>query len=423
MFTSFNEAKEWIENSHRFGDKLDLNRMNIACEILGHPQRQFKSIHVAGTNGKGSTANYLKNAYKQAGYRCGIYTSPYVVKFNERMGVGDEFISDEEVLNYANELLVLWNQVYQEYQDAITFFEILTLMSFLYFRDHQVDLAIVEVGLGGLLDATNVITPMVSVITNISFDHMKQLGNTLESIAMNKLGIVKQGIPLITTVEQESLKPLFRSETEKKNSLCIFFSLEQASNKHVGEITSFDYQGNHFELQLPGEHQITNALLAIQVIEYLNQTSSFYVSNEAIYNGLKETKWPGRIEIVEPGIILDGAHNTGGAIALKKSIQMIYPDKHIKCLFCMMKDKEHQEVINLFDSFVSEFHFTEIEYPRRAAAEDLMNESHHPHKYLHHDFKEAIDSLRVLKNDEILLITGSLYFISEARAYLKHYHL
>ncbi len=423
MLKSFKEAKEWIENSHRFGDKLDLVRMNIACELLDHPEKSFTSVHVAGTNGKGSTANYIKNVLTDAGYITGIYTSPYVVKFNERMGIDNDFISDDEVLSYANILKRLWDKVYLEYKESITFFEILTLMSFLYFKDHHIDIAVVEVGLGGTLDATNVITPLISVITNISYDHMKQLGNTLESIALNKLGIVKQNGVLITTIEEESLQSLFIEYTKKLNAFCMILDLNLIENKVISETTSFDYKAKHYELTLTGEHQIKNAILAIEVLLYLRNHFRYNITNQAIETGLKRTTWPGRLEIIDHQIVLDGAHNLGGALSLKQSLKLIFPGYKIICLFCMMKDKEHDKVIREFDEFVSEFHFTEIEYPRRANAIDLYNESRHTYKYVDKDYKEAINRLKNRKENEILLITGSLYFISEARAYLKNYQL
>ncbi|MFH0993646.1 MAG: Mur ligase family protein, partial [bacterium] len=176
MFANVQEAVAWIENSRRFGEKTDLVRMRHACRLLGDPQDAFRSIHVAGTNGKGSTANFIKNILFSAGYKVGVYTSPYVVKFNERIVIGDAYIADDRVLSYAERLHAMWEEFNAETGDSITFFEIVTLMCFLYFRDEGVTYGVIEVGLGGLLDATNVIVPEVACITNINYDHMKQLG-------------------------------------------------------------------------------------------------------------------------------------------------------------------------------------------------------------------------------------------------------
>lgn len=416
MFTSFEEAKNWIENAHRFGEKLDLDRMKLACELLGHPESSFKSIHVAGTNGKGSTVNYLKNILCESGLTVGIYTSPYVVKFNERIGINDQFISDLEVLHYANILQGLWDDVYNTYQDAITFFELLTLMAFLYFQDNQVDIAVVEVGLGGMLDATNVIIPEISCITNISYDHMKQLGNTLESIAMNKLGIVKEGVPLITAIEEKTLYPLFSEITSKRHARLKIVDFNQINQVTIGEITAFHYRDQPYEIQLPGMHQVKNACLAIEVIRELRLRNHLTITEDAIFQGLKRTRWPGRFEIFDHRVILDGAHNIGGVYSLIQTLKSMYHGYFIKCLFCMMKDKEHEKVITELDNVVDEFYFTEIDYPRRANASDLFQESHHPQKYLVPDYRTIFPKLRAeLGNNEILVVTGSLYFISDIR--------
>ncbi|MDD4987340.1 MAG: bifunctional folylpolyglutamate synthase/dihydrofolate synthase [Candidatus Izemoplasmatales bacterium] len=419
MFTTFEEAKNWIENAHRFGEKLDLDRMKLACERLGHPEASFKSIHVAGTNGKGSTANYLKNILCESGLKVGIYTSPYVIKFNERIGINDEFISDQEVVGYANLLNGLWDEIYNTYHDAITFFELLTLMAFLYFREHQIDFAVVEVGLGGLLDATNVIVPEISCITNISFDHMKQLGNTLESIALNKLGIVKEGVPLITSIEEKTLFPLFSEITAKRHARLKIVDFKQINQVAIGEITSFRYRDQPYEIQLPGMHQVKNACLAIEVIRELRVRNHLTINEKAIFDGLKRTRWPGRFEIFDHQVILDGAHNIGGIESLIQTLKTMYHGVVIKCLFCMMKDKEHKRVIIELDNAVDEFYFTEIDYPRRANAEDLFLESHHPKKFLVPDYRTIFPKLRAeLKKNEILVVTGSLYFISDIRKLL-----
>lgn len=415
MFNTLTEAKDWIENSHRFGDKLDLKRMEIACEILGHPERAYSTIHVAGTNGKGSTASYLKNILMESGYKVGLYISPYVVKFNERISINNDYISNQDVIIYANRIKELWDFVYENHQEAITFFEILTLMSFIYFKDKQIEIGVIEVGLGGTLDATNVITPLVSVITNISYDHMKQLGDTLESIALNKLGIVKQNGALVTSDQNESLFPLFEEYTMKKNALLKRVDYSKLNQVEIGEVTKFHYKNEPYVVKLPGVHQVKNAALAIEVIHYLRPLLKREITETSVKNGLYNTFWPGRFEIFNHNIILDGAHNTGGFASLEETVKIMYPGKKIKCLLCMMKDKEHSKVINELDQMVDEFHFTQIEYPRRADAITLYEESNHPKKMVHEDFKSAVESLSHLEKDEILLITGSLYFISEVR--------
>jgi len=414
MFKDFETTKNWIENIKKFGSKLDLSRITYVLKQLGNPEKDFKSIHVAGTNGKGSTSSYIKNIIVEAGYKVGIYTSPYIVKFNERIQINNDLISDEDVVKYSNIIYPIWLEFFNK-EDTITFFEVLTIICFLYFKDKQVDFAVIEVGLGGLLDATNVITPEISVITNISYDHMNVLGDTLESIAINKLGIVKNGVPLVTSVDNEELLPLFKSVTQEKQSALVLTNLSKVKDIKLSEQTSFTYNNHNYILGLTGYHQVKNAVLAIETIYKLNEIAGLYISEESIKQGLLKTKWPGRFEIFNHNIILDGAHNIGGILALKETVVNLYKNKKIICLVSIMHDKEHQKIIDVIDSFCDEVYFTQIEYPRREDAETLFEESHHKNKKFYLDYKEIFNKLKNLNKDEILLITGSLYFISEIR--------
>lgn len=417
MFQSTKEAQNWIEHIKRFGSRLDLSRISKALSILGDPQKAFKTIHVGGTNGKGSTSNYITNILMNAGLKVGLFTSPYVVEFNERIKINQINISDKDLLKYTNILYDLSQRMQEEDEEnIITFFEVLTIIAFLYYKDQGVDYAVIEVGLGGLLDATNVIVPEVSVITNVSYDHMKQLGNTLESIALNKLGIVKEGVPLITGIQDTHLYPLIYEIANKHHARVKICNFDLAEDIKLGETTSFQYQENTYQLQLPGAYQVKNAVVAIETIRLLRLINNLNISETDINQGLYKTKWPGRFEIFNHQIILDGAHNIGGIRALKQSIQSMYKDKRVICLFSVMKDKQHKQMIEELDNFCQELYFTEFDYVRRADAEDLFFESHHYKKSFHHDHKVIFNDLSTqLKDDDILLVTGSLYFISEIR--------
>jgi dihydrofolate synthase/folylpolyglutamate synthase len=418
MFKTVEEAQNWIENIKRFGSKLDLKRMEKVVALLDHPEKTFKSIHVAGTNGKGSTSTYLKKILSHAGFKVGIYTSPYVVKFNERIGINDDYISDDELVHYANELYPLTEKMLED-DETVTFFEVLTLMAFLYFRDQKVDYAVIEVGLGGLLDATNVIIPEIAVITNISYDHMKQLGNTLESIALNKLGIVKDNVPLVTAIENTNLFPLFSEVTAKHHSRLKICNFDMVTNIDVKEVTRFKYRDQEYLLNLTGYHQVKNAVLAIETIRLLRIINNLHLTEEDIYEGLKTAAWPGRFEIFNKNVVIDGAHNIGGIEALIKSARTVFAGKYIKCLFSVMRDKEHKKMIEELDNFCDELYFTEFEYQRRADAEELFSESSHYHKSFHTDYKQIFFKLSSeLKENEVLIVTGSLYFISEIRKLL-----
>jgi len=414
MFTNFKETKYWIEHIKRFGSKLDLSRIKELLGYFNNPEKEFKTIHIAGTNGKGSLASYVKNVLVEKGFKVGLFTSPYVVKFNERITINDEYIKDKDVVKYANIIYPFWKKMYRKGK-ITTFFEVLTAMCFLYFKEQSVDFGVIEVGLGGKLDATNVITPEISVITNISFDHLNVLGKTLESIATNKLGIVKNNIPLITSFEQDELLPLFEKITKLHNSKMIRIDFNEISDVSIGELTSFTYKNNFYKIYLPGYHQVKNAVLAIETINELNKKSHLDIDEETIKKGIEKTRWPGRFEIFNRNIVLDGAHNIGGINALKETVKAMYPNKIIKCLVSIMHDKDHQKMIDILDSFCNELYFTQFDYERREDAFQLFKESKHKHKKLYLDYTEIFDELTLLKENEILLITGSLYFISDVR--------
>lgn len=414
MFTTVQDGINWIESVKRFGDKLDLSRMELACEILGHPERDLPVIHIAGTNGKGSTVSYLKHILLEQGYNVGTYTSPYIVRFNERITYNYNDITNEELLYYINKVHSLHQDVFETHHQVITFFELVTLISFLYFHDRDIDFCIYEVGLGGTLDATNVVHPMICAITSISYDHMGVLGNTLEEIALNKLGIVKEHVPLVTTVSDEGLISLFTSVTNKHHSELIQVNQKDITEIHYGQVTSFRYKDQPYKISMLGVHQVFNASLSIEILLQLEKRQLVRIENYNLQAGLLKTYWPGRMEIFG-NIILDGAHNIGGTTVLKESMDILYKDKYIKVLYTSMADKEYFDNIQVIETFADEIYFTEIDYHRCETAENLFNVSNHPHKYLRKDPLAALQELKQLKKNEVLLITGSLYFISYIR--------
>lgn len=418
MFDSINEGIRWIESIKRFGDKLDLYRMELACKELGNPEKELHVIHIAGTNGKGSTVSYLKHILLEEGYSVGTFTSPYIVKFNERITENYNDISDEDLLKYINKVHDLYNEVLDKYDEIITFFELVTLISFLYFKDLKLDFVIYEVGLGGTLDATNVVMPIMTGITSISFDHMASLGNTIQEIALNKLGIVKEGIPLVTSVVDDELRELFKNYTSKLNSEMTVIERDLIQVDKYSTKTEFRYKGTPYTISMLGTHQVVNASLAIEITHQLNRLKKTDVHLSSIRMGLLNTFWPGRIEMFG-NIIIDGAHNIGGMTALKDSVQALFKGKYIKALYTSMADKEYFDIIKVLESFVDEVHFTEFDYPRCETADNLYDVSDHPHKFKHSDAIAALNDLKNVKNNEILLVAGSLYFISLIRKHLK----
>lgn len=414
MFTHSKEAINWIESVKRFGDKFDLSRMELACELLGNPEKELPVIHVAGTNGKGSTVSYLKHILLEANYNVGTFTSPYIVNFNERITYNNNDISDKDLLKYINEVKVLHDLVLERHNDVVTFFELITLISFMYFRDLNVDFVIYEVGLGGSLDATNVIIPLITAITSISYDHMGVLGNSLEEIAMNKLGIVKYPAPLITTVCDEGLVDLFREYAKDKNVPITMICKKDIENIRYGSQTNYIYKQNEYSINMLGTHQVTNSALAIEIIHTLRDLTLLDITDTMILKGLLNTTWPGRLEQFGK-VYLDGAHNIGGVQSLSDSVAQLFSDKYIKVLYTSMADKDYSKNIEIIEKFADELHFTEFEYPRCETALNLYNVSQHQKKFIQKDAYKALNELKNLKDNEILLVTGSLYFISYIR--------
>lgn len=419
MFNTSKEAIEWIESVKKFGDKLDLSRMEIACEYLNHPEKNLNVIHIAGTNGKGSTVSYLKHILLEHNYNVGTFTSPYIVRFNERITYNHNDISDDELLYYINKIYTLHTNFFEKHNEVITFFELVTLISFLYFNDHPCDYVLYEVGLGGLLDATNVVQPMITAITSISFDHMGVLGDSLESIAYNKLGIVKQGIPLVTAIDQQSLFPLFQSHCDSLNSELIILDKDSISDISYSPRTSFTLHNETYETNMLGTHQVYNASLALTLLHKLEMMNKVSLQTNLVKQGLLKTHWPGRLETFG-NVVLDGAHNIGGATALKNSILKLFKGKRIKVLFATMADKEYRKVLEILHPVIDEITCTEFDYPRCETSDNLYNKVND--LFIGKRITQSSNALKslhelqtTLQDNEILLVTGSLYFISYIR--------
>ncbi len=415
QFSNISDAINWIESVRRFGDKLDLSRMKLATKLLKNPEKSLRIIHVAGTNGKGSTVSFLRHLLQENGYSVGTFTSPYIVSFNERIAINGEYISDDDLLRLINEIYVLFEEVKIKYSEIITFFELTTLISFIYFKQKKPDFVIYEVGLGGRLDATNIVVPEITVITTIGFDHMNVLGNTIEKIALEKLGIVKEDIPLVTAITQDSLKELFANYCKKHNSKVYFINDDDIESVKFEKLTTFKYKGESYGISLIGYHQIRNAVLALETIEIMHKNDIVSIQTNLNKKALIKTSWPGRLERFNK-IILDGAHNIDSMNALKDTITTYFRDANIKVLYTSMEDKEYFDVIRIIEQFAKEICFTEIPYYRCASAETLYTVSNHLSKKIIKDPIKAFNMLKAsLQENDILLVTGSLYFISLIR--------
>ncbi len=415
-FSHLSEAQKWIESVEKFGEKYDLIRMENACAMLDNPQNSFKSVHIGGTNGKGSTLQYLNQILIESGYEVGTFTSPYIVHFNERITISNAMISDEDLLHYINVIYQLQDDYKRQYNDQITFFELVTLISFLYFEAKQPDIVLYEVGLGGSLDATNVITPLLAIITSIGYDHMGVLGNTLESIAKNKLGIVKENIPLVTGITQETLFSLFNLYTNKLGGTVTFTHNIRPDAVVYEHPTSFQLNNTQYTLNMPGEHQIRNAIVALEAARVLKEHFGFVIETPHKVNGLKKAHMPGRFESFK-GVILDGAHNINGLEASLQTLQTYYPETLKTIVFTVMADKDYKPMLDLLDKYADNIVFTQIPILRSEKAKTLYHKSQHPNKVYFEDYQAAYAHVKTLK-DHIVLITGSLYFISMIRHHI-----
>ena len=416
-FYDIQEFLTFIENQKRVTSKTDLNEMKAYCEILGNPEKHFKSIHVTGTNGKGSVVSYLKEMFLIHGLKVATFTSPYVYQFNERITYNNEYISDDDLLKYGNYLLSKYPLFYEKTHSYPSFFEFITLLAFLYFQNLDLDIAIMEVGIGGLLDSTNVLNPLCSVISNINYDHMNILGDSLSSILNQKLGIVKKATPAVLGLKDDALilqaknycanlaspiyLPLLQAyEIKKCDLLCTQFILED-----LGLI----------ELSMLGFHQIENALVAITAFEisYPLLTNQRY-DQTLIKKALFKTKWLGRLEVVskDPLIILDGAHNIDGIQRVVEFIDNLKITKK-RCIFSCSSNKEKFKMLDLLKNHFDEIIITEFTYKRHTEASLLFDYLDHPHKLML-DINKSIDYC--LKHPcELNIFLGSLYFISEIR--------
>ena len=417
MFSDVKELISWIESQKRIVPKTSLQKMFSLCEVFGSPQNKIKYVHVGGTNGKGSTVSFIKTVLMQAGYNVGTYVSPYVISFNERIEYNDHYIDDEEVLRIGNYIISEYDEIERRGIVQPTFFEFITLMAFIYFSElENLDIVILEVGLGGLLDSTNVVTPLVSVITNVAFDHMKVLGNTLEEIATNKLGIVKPNIPLIT-LENEKLNAIFQARCRETNSKLILVKKKDIQHIQISKTeTVFDYKEYQgLKTNKLGYYQTENASVALEALDYLRSCCNFKISNEDIYQGFGQVYWPGRLQILSlaPYIIIDGAHNIDGITRLAEFLTTIKENKKMTIVFAVSKDKAKDEMISILDPLADEIIFTMFHYKRSDTPDYLFSISSNPNKKLSFDLDELLTEAFNKPKDEIIVFCGSLYFVSE----------
>jgi dihydrofolate synthase / folylpolyglutamate synthase len=394
---SYAEAIQFLYSLQLFGAQLGLERAFRLAELAGNPQNQLRFIHVAGTNGKGSTCAMLESIYRRAGLRVGLYTSPHLVSFRERIQINRELISEEDVAR----LVADEQQWLKEFspENHPTFFEVVTVMALRYFAEQQCELVIWETGLGGRLDATNIVTPLASVITNVQFDHEKWLGSTLEEIAREKAGIIKPRVPVITAAEGVALDVIRKTAERAVAPLHLVSEPEQTKN--VG---------------LAGQHQQMNAVLAIKTVEVLNRTMP--AAETAIRSGLESIKWPGRFQIIRREtrtIILDGAHNPAGAAALVETLGSTFKGKPLTFIVGVLGDKDWQSVVGTFARCAQEMICAPVVSNRSTLPVELAHAARKANPALvTYSVASLTEGLSLARDATHIIVTGSLYLVGEA---------
>ena len=410
---------EWVQSQKRFSKKTNLDNMKYFCKLLCNPESSFKAIHVTGTNGKGSTVAMLTSVLMAKGYNVGTFTSPYIECFNERIAFNTKPIDDDDLLKMANRVIEIYPILEENNFPKPTFFEFITLCAFCYFKSlNNLDYAVIEVGMGGRLDSTNVITPIVSIITNVALDHMQILGNTKEAILIEKLGIVKDNIPVVCGLKEENLKMIATNVANIHNSQIVFPKYSEVKNVKCDlSDTCFTYQGQDYQLSLLGFHQVENALLVIETFNLLKD--DLKLSIQDLHNGLKNTKWVGRLEKINdnPVIYIDGGHNIDGVTRITEFVKSLNIP-NVRAVISISHDKELLPMIKMVDETFDEIIFTSYTYARSAKAEDLYNLSSSKNKNCIENLDVALKYVLTNKKT-ITIFLGSLYLASEIRNKLK----
>ncbi len=407
---TYAESIEALYSLRWFGAKLDLENTLALARMTGNPERGLRFIHVAGTNGKGSTCAILESIYRAAGLKTGLFTSPHLVAFGERIQINRRPISPEEIVSLVEELWPLLRRF--EGAGHPTFFEVVTVMALLHFARNHCDLVLWETGLGGRLDATNIVTPIASVITNIQYDHQKWLGETLPSIAREKAGIIKPGVPVITGTDPgEALEVISKRAQELSSPLTV-----------LPPTASLEPPLDSIRLPLLGEHQKLNAALALATVRTLSSVQP--VSQAQIIEGLSTVSWPGRLQVVERAsgqkLVLDGAHNPAGASILASALRDLFRDTKPTLILGILRDKDWQAMCALLAPRASRLLLVPVHSERTAEPHSLAGVCHDANATVPtQECASLAEAMEISASDPFVVIAGSLYLIGEAMELLR----
>ena len=424
-----NETNQWIANYRTDQPHFGLERMVELLALRGNPHLKLKVIHIGGTNGKGSTIAFLKNILGKMGLRVGVFSSPYLIHYTDQIAINDESIPEARLESLMVDYRSLLEGEHAQALQGTTEFEIITAIAYDYFASEQVDVAIMEVGMGGLLDSTNVCQPILTGITTIGLDHVALLGDSLESIAEQKAGIIKQGVPLVTGhIVPEALSVIDQIAKAKQASRLAYgedYQVSHHESVETGEI--FDYSSSvrqgRFQTGLLGLHQIENAGMAIALLDtFCKEDGRELASNDLLAQALEETSWPGRFEVVcrEPLMILDGAHNPHAVKALLATLEERFADYHKEILFTCIKTKALEDMLDLLgtlpDTELTLTHFDD----GRATDEEVLRQAAYSRNLNYQSWQAFLDQsmIDIEEKKTVRIVTGSLYFLSQVRAYL-----
>lgn len=417
----YQDSLNWIHERQKFGIKPGVKRMEWMLDKLGNPEKKITGVHIVGTNGKGSTLSYMRNALNENGYTVGTFTSPYIEVFNERISIDGKPIPDEDIAMLVNLVRPVSERMVEETDlGTSTEFEIITMMMFVYFGNvHPVDYVLVEAGLGATHDSTNVFNPVMTLLTSIGLDHIDILGDTLLDITKDKSGVIKENIPLAFNVKDDTCRDYIYKVLDEKNAKGIELTRDVilASN---GEEFSFKYGKYDFDdikLEMIGRHQQENASLAIAALLEMMERDLVKLDVNKMIQGVEKTFWTGRIERISenPIIILDGAHNNEAVDVLVDTMRENFSDKKITVLFSAVKGKPLDTMVYKIGMLADTFNVTEFDFFKAEDGEVLFNSIEHPDKHFVKDYIEYIKNF----DGEMLLVTGSLYFISEVKQGLR----
>ena len=419
----YEEARVYLEQVSKYGSVLGLESIRELLSELDDPQEKLKFIHIAGTNGKGSTLSYISNILMEAGYRTGAYISPTVLCYLERFQINGEYMNEEDFAELTSKVKDAVECMEAKGKPSPTAFEIETAISFLYFAKYNCDYVVLETGLGGELDATNVVeTKILTVFASISKDHMAVLGDTLEEIATTKSGIMRRGVPVISTVQEEEVTEVLKNKAEENKSIFIQTDISQV------KMTESSLRGQMFSykdlddiyIRLLGKHQIENAMTAIEAARMLG------ISEDNIFKGLEKARWTGRFEVLseEPLIIVDGAHNADAAKRLAENIELYLSGKKITAIMGVFKDKEYQKIVRTMVPHVAKVYTVDLPDKERNLGKENLKSEFEQYNIDTETAESMIEAIRIAKKDataeDAILVFGSLSHLREAILFITN---